>query len=187
MTTDRPGFRAATALLLGAVVALGAAGCQREVIASSDGRPMPPKPTQAPEAPPGIQPDRLLLVVSQSANDSDGNGYEDQFSVTAGLFARAHPTAFAAEGTFVFTLWKQGEVHRAGATAIAEWRFDSAAIPAIVKPWGAGYDFRVSLLDAGSDRLPRTACDLRGRFEPADGAVPVRASDEVRPVVVGRR
>jgi hypothetical protein len=155
---------------------------------TSDGRPMPPEPKRTPPAPQSAAPNRMMLLVGRKAQDTDGNGYPDLVTVEIALFAQPHPTSVEAPGRFVFTLYRLGAAHDPEVPPLREWVIESdvAAKSRAQALYGTCYRFRLSLLDAGSDRLPTMQADLRGRFEPAGGGDPVPASDEVRLVQLGR-
>lgn len=177
------------ALLALLALLLGVAGCQTESVVTNDGRPLPPDPRPAPPVPRGAQPNRMILLVGRKPDDSDGNGYPDLIRVETALFAQPHPTSMSYDGAFVFTLYRLGETRQPGAVPLAEWRIagDEQRDALARAPYGACYRFRLSLLDAGVDERPVEQADLRGRFEPAGGGPAISASDEVRPVVIGRR
>jgi len=163
------------------------AGCTTEVT-TSDGRPLAPEPRAARVVPAGAVPNQMTLVVGPKPLDANGNGYPDQIQVVTTLFSVPHYTGIEWDGAFVFTLYKRGDAGRAGATPIAEWRFEGVASRAAVETSmiGRGYRFDLSLLESGTDRLPPTTADIRGRFEPADGNPVVHASNQAREVQLGR-
>lgn len=162
-------------------------GCQTK-ITGGDGRPLPPKPRPAPEVPAGAVANRLTLLVAQMAEDSDGNGYPDALRASCALFAWPHPSSIHAEGAFVFTMHRLGQSRDPTAKPIAQWRFepDQSRAAQARDLYGACYQFRFSLCDAGGDRMLETMGDLRAHFEPVDGGPIVKCSDEVRTVRVGR-
>lgn len=170
--------------MLGAMMC--AFGCTTQTI-SSDGRPLPPKPRAVTHHDVTGPVERMMLIVGQNVQDSDGNGFPDTISVSAGLFTNPATIAVPGTGSFVFTLYRQGAVHDAGVAPVARWRIDGAALTVHErqKPWGIGYDFELSLLQQGGDRMSASACDLRGVYVTDDGRT-IRSSDEVRPVQVGR-
>ena len=192
---DGPGT-AARAVGVGAGVAVGfvlalalalETGCQTERVVTRSARPPAARPHPAPRMPSGTEPSRMALFVGQPG-DADGNGYPDLIQVEAALFADEYPIAFAAEGSFVFTLYRRGHARNREAEPIREWRFGpeetSARLMGAI--YGRGYRFALSLLDDGTDRYRTMEADLRGRFEPADGGAAVHTSDEVRRVQLGR-
>lgn len=177
--------RSSALAFLGATTLL--AGCASQTVTTSDGRPMPPKPRAVEPPPPGSPVERMMLVVGQNVQDTDGNGYPDTLMASVGLFTEPATVAIPADGSFVFTLYRQGEANLRDVRPVAQWRFDAetAATRVARKPWGTGYDFELNLLAQGGDRMKSTACDLRGTFVRADGTS-VQSSNEVRPVRVGR-
>ena len=183
MTTSR-GMIVISLASAGLVVA----GCQTQTI-SSDGRPLPPKPNAAPVAPVDAVPTRMLMFVGQRADDSDGNGFPDQLRASVGLFAPNYDLAVARRGTFTFELFRLGDFGQPGTEPLRTWTFDpDVSAPFVTsKPWGQGYDFTLSLLDGGSDRLAPLTVDLRARF--VDEATGSRAtvSNEPRTFRIGAR
>ena len=175
----------------GACVMWGALmlGCQTERVRTSDGWPLPPDPKPAPVVPAGAEPNRMTLIVSQKPDDADGNGYPDQIQVACALFAYPHPTSLSADGAFEFVLYRRGESGFVEAEPLATWRLEQdALVRARARAlYGECYRFQLSLLDAGTDRLPAMQGDLRGTFIPTNGDPPIPCSDEVRPVQIGRR
>jgi hypothetical protein len=172
-----------------ALLAALSAGCQTERVMTSDGRPLPPEPRAAPRAPEGVTPNRMLLLVSQRPEDTNGNGFPDNIRVETALFSHPHPTALEVDGTFVFQLFKMGESNRPDAEVVAEWRVPATADDRARAAYGLCYRFGLSLItdDAEGDLLPRMQGDLRGSFEPTAEGPPVSASAEVRMVNLGLR
>ena len=175
-------------LLLIATIA-GTAGCQTERVASNDGLPLPPKPKKVKLPPPGALPREMMLLTGNFNDDTDGNGYPDLLNVSSALRADESITV-PAEGSFTFTLWRQGDVRRQGAEPIAVWVFGEEATRAAraVGMTGIVYKFRLNLLDVADDRMPSTPADIRASFLPAgkDESFRIYTSDEVRSVRVGR-
>ena len=164
-------------------------GCATERVIS-DGRPMPPKPRSAADARTGNTPNQMSLIAGPKPDDSDGNGYPDLIHVSAALFDTTVPgsTSMPADGAFVFTLFRQGDIRRPSATPLGEWRFDAADVGAYRGRalYGVNYQFALNLLDVRSDAMPPIQADIRGRYEPSVGGAPVHTSDEVRRVQLGR-
>lgn len=163
-----------------------AVGCQTTVV-TSDGRPMPPTPRAARAVPESVPPDRMVLLHAQKAVDTDGNGYPDQIEVLCSLFADGFNASIEWDGAFAFELYRMGDAHRPDAKPIAAWRYETPAVEQarVLASYGPCYRFNLSLIEAGSERVPSQHGDLRGRFEPAGEAAAINASDEVRPVQVG--
>ena len=168
-------------------LALGG-GCQTERVVTSDGRAMPPSP-RTPTPAPADLPARSMYLQPFPPIDGDGNTFPDLIPIETRLWADLRYASLEADGAFVFTLYRRGEAGRDGAEPIAEWRIEGEAVAAgrAPSPVGVRYLFRLSLLETGTDRLPPTHADLRGRFEPADGGPIVHTRDGVRPVQIGRR
>lgn len=180
------GARAAAWMLLVAGACVLMSGCSTEVT-TSDGRPMPPEPKSSPPPPVNAEPNAMALLVGLKPTDSDGNGYPDLLTVQAYLYAKPHPTSLYEPGEFVFELYRQGKSSRTG-EPIASWRFSSAeaeAAQSYSRLFERGYTFKLSLHEAGTDRLPLTTANLIGRFEPADGDAPVESTG-VRVIQIGR-
>lgn len=146
----------------------------------SDGPPPAPRPTvREVPAPRGLTPDRLVLAVSDTPLDRDGDTYADTFEATVYLFASRADLPFHADGSFRFVL-----IGRTG-ERLAEWTLDGQQIAdsrmrTIV---GEGYTFRLDLNDADGDRIDARRATLLAAFTPTGMPTPVSASTSVR---VGR-
>ena len=92
------------------------------------------------------------------------------------------------DGTFVFLLFVSGEVGRANAQPIRQWRIEGAELQRAQarSAFGESYQFKLSLLADGTDTLPIAAADIVCRFEPADGRDPVYAG-QISSIQLGRR
>jgi hypothetical protein len=179
------GSRGLAALL--AILCAALAGCTTERVVTSDGRPLPPEPRRAKAPPRSAVPNRMILVLGPT-EDTDGNGFPDRIPATVALFAEPHATSVEADGTFVITLWRQGDSRREDAVPIAEWRIVTREEQPAASWYGPCYQLRLSLFDgAPTDVMPAMTGDLRGRFEFASGIDPLSSSDELRPVRLGRR
>jgi hypothetical protein len=163
-------------------------GCQTERVTTSDGRPMPRKPTAAPRTPDDAQVNRMAFMVSSKPEDTSGNGYPDLILVTVALFSLPHPISIHADGVFEFALYERGRARDPNAAPLAEWRMEGEAVRQAhaVAGYGPCYQFGLSLHDAGGDVFPLTSADLRCTFHPADGSPPVQ-SDGVRSIQIGSR
>jgi hypothetical protein len=169
------------------IMLFAAPGCTTERVTTNDGRPLPPEPRR-PKAPPSTAvPNRMILVLGPT-EDADGNGFPDLIPATVALFAEPHATSLEADGTFILTLWRQGEALRAGTTPLAEWRILTSEQTSAASWYGPCYQVRLNLFDAAeSDVMQAMTGDLRGQFEFASGAEPISSSNELRPVRLGRR
>lgn len=182
----RPGTRPCWAfgLLTVLLVVCGSTGCQ--VTTETEGAPLPVR-RDAPQNPSGIQATRMLFAVESKPADTNGNGYPDTIHATVMLFRPPHPTPFWEAGRFVFALYPHRQVHQPGVEPIAEWIVE----PDVVRESraftdiGETYQFRLSLLEHRSDRMPLMSADFICRFEPLDGRTPVHSSG-VRTVQLGR-
>lgn len=159
------------ALVPAACLALcvGAGGCVYD-----DDRP-PPRPAPRPlniAEPPGLEVEHIVLSTDQFAVDSDGNGFADSFRVYVYLFPdeTVYPKPVHRSGSMLFTLTDQD-----GKT-LAEWVLGPGQLAEAQDPTLPlkGYSAKLSLLDAGSDRLNITQADLTCRFIP-EGGQAVRA------------
>lgn len=165
--------------------------CKTSSVTSSDGRPLPPVPHEAAPAPAGAQANTMAFFVSSKPDDSNGNGFPDLIKVTVALFAQPHPTAVQASqgGSFVFTLFPQGQTGLPGVKELGMWSLEGDAVTRALAraQYGPCYQFRLSLLEsAGGEFLQLDRADLVCRYVPPGEAQVVR-SDGVRTIQVGRR
>ena len=176
------------ALAVGVLVLMS--GCQETVQSGGFGeRPLPPDPRPASDIPVGARPDALVMNMSPTALDTNGNGYPDQMHATVHMFDRRFAPPMHAEGTVIFRLFAGGESSRADARPLREWTITGEALARTRSrsQFGACYQFRLSLLDQGrSDEFPHGYGDILAVFEPADGGPEVR-SGETSTVQLGRR
>ncbi len=158
---NRPCRLALTPAILAAICC---AGC----IVEETGRPR--RPTRPPQPQPEWAVPDSLLVVAPLPDDLNGNGAPDTFMVTAYLFDSRNPPSIRVPGHFVFSLAGPG------GKPLREWTFSQEETEKALRGSAAGpsYHFSISLLDAGTDDLPRQQADLNVTFLPASGA-PVRA------------
>jgi hypothetical protein len=153
------------------------------------GRPLPPRTRPLRPAPPGARADALLLSVTPTPDDTNGNGYPDLIFATVHLFDRRYPPSIAEDGAIVFRLYAAGTVGTPGAGPIRTWRYEGGSLRAVRQnaPIGVCHMFRPSLLEGGgTDVLPIASADLVCCFEPADGR-PVLYAGETGTIQVGRR
>jgi hypothetical protein len=162
--------------------------CQTERVTTSDGWRMPPAPRSAPTPPASARADRMVFTVGSKPDDTNNNGFPDGIQVSVALFSSQHPTALRQDGTFAFTMYRQGEFGAAEAKPMYEWKLSKEQVlnGQTQTYVGPSYLFQVSLLDMGTDRLPLERADLVCRFEPSDGSAAVH-SDGVRSIQIGRR
>lgn len=150
------------ACLIASAVGLLLAGCV------ADG-PQPPPRTQprSIDIPSGLKVTTVVLAADQYPIDTDNNGFVDTFGVNVFLFPRRDefPLPIHADGTFIFELLDRQE------NVIVRWNFDPELVAqARTSPLpGPSHQFRLSLLDHGSDQYPRTRTQLRSTFIPVDG------------------
>jgi hypothetical protein len=133
---------------------------------------MPPEPRPGPRTPADARADALVIQVAAKPRDTNGNKYPDLIEVMANLFATPHPMPLHEDGAFVFQMYPSGTVDQPDAAVLREWRIEGAALErarAMNPLFGPSYQFNLSLLDGGTDRLPLMAADLVVWFEPADG------------------
>lgn len=179
-----------SAMVVACMAALSiVAGCETTNVQSSDGRPLPPEPRPAPTTPANAKVNSIALQVGAKPTDTNGNGYPDLIRVEAYLFARPHPSPTYEDGAFRFRLFYRGQTDLPGAEPIAEWRFEAEALEEcrrVTSLFGPGYQFGLSLLEAGGEEHALCGADLSCQFEPADGRPPVAASG-VRSLQIGKR
>ena len=161
--------------------------CQTDHVTTSDGRPMPPPPRQAPVVPADALVNTIVTQVGAKGIDTNGNGYPDEIRVISHLLSDPHPTPLFEPGTFVYQLFTSGDATRADASPLAAWTFSPAEAQQARtgSTLGPAYAFRLSLLQSGAEKLPPMLADLTCRFEPADGREPVR-SRSVYSIQLGR-
>lgn len=135
--------------------------------------------------PPAQQPAMIVptvvdLAATRYARDSDKNGYADEVSATAFLFAPPHDTPLTIAGEFRFSMVKLD------GTPFGTWTFDAAKSAAAVERLlpGPGYRFRLSLLEHGPDTIPSEDVQLWCVFKPASGD-PVQSRSPIR-ITVGQ-
>lgn len=170
------------------VAAANLTGCQVERVSSSDGRPLPPPPREAPVPPPAAKANQMAFFVGTKPDDTNGNGYPDLIAVTVMLVAAPHPTPIRQDGSFVFMLYEAGSLGQPQAKPLAVWRREGVEIRRAMARALAGpcYQFQLSLLESGGDRLLFDSADLVCRFEPADGSAAVQSTG-VRTIQLGRK
>jgi len=137
-----------------------------------DTRPMPPQPRPGPRTPASAKADALVIQVAAKPRDTNGNKFPDLIEVMANLFATPHPMPMHEKGAFVFQLYPGGAIDDPTAVPLREWRIsgDELEKAKVINPlFGPTYQFALSLLVTGTDRLPLMAADLVAWFEPADG------------------
>lgn len=148
---------------LGIVAASAAAAMIGACVA--DGPQGKPPPRAMPAQPAGTVPTVLEVAATRYAGDSDKNGYADELSVTAFLFAPPRDIPVTVPGAFEFTLsTPEGK-------DMGVWRFDEEASARVIEKLlpGPGYRFRFSLLARGTDEIPTQDVQLSCRFVPAEG------------------
>lgn len=150
-------------MIAGAALAVAAllSGCMVEEKRSG------PRPT--PRQPEGVVPDRIVLS-AELPRDTDGNGFPDTTAVSVFVFDSRYPLAsLKVPGTFEFTLTATG------GRRLAKWNFSEEQTEAAARPAAAGpkYEFELSLLGQGGDRMAQTEAELVGIFTPV-GSAPVR-------------
>lgn len=165
-----------------------AAGCTRSRMTTSYYRPIEPQPRPLPPPPPDARADALVLNVSTTPDDTNGNGYPDLIRADAHLFDTRYPPAIREDGAFVFQLYAAGDVGRGETEPVRRWRIDEEQTPQrlVRSAFGDCYQFRLSLLEEGTDSLPFDSADLVGWFEPADGRTPIYAG-QISSIQVGQR
>ena len=172
---------------LGLLLLGGMTGCQETRIAGFNRR-LPPKPRPLPAVPADARANAIVLNLSAAPLDTNGNGYPDLIHATAHLFDTRYPPAIHQHGAFVFSLYTPGDVGRPGAEPLREWRIADGQLRQSVarSAFGGCYQFRLSLLEGGTDVLPIPWGDIVCRFEPAAGGAPISAG-QVTSIQIGRR
>jgi len=133
----------------------------------------------------------MVFMVGSKPDDSNNNGFPDAIRASVALFSDQHPIAIREDGTFVFTLYHQGQSDAPDARPMAEWRVMSPGGGESIATayYGPCYQFTLSLLDsqsgsAAGDRLPLDRADMLCRFEPSGGSAPFTSAG-VRTIQVG--
>lgn len=132
----------------------------------ADGPRSAPPPHQAPAQPSGLQADKLVATATQIPDDSDRNGYYDTTLVTVYLYGSGFDLPIHVPGAFTFRLTD------ARGKQVALWVFDEARTDAARcrTMVGPGYQFRLDLLDVGTDKFPASEGQLHTSFAPREGA-----------------
>ena len=165
-----------------------APACTESRMTTSYYRPMPPKPRPLQPAPPDARANALVLNVSATPLDTNGNGYPDLIHASAHLFDTRYAPAIPEQGAFIFQMYPSGHAGQPDVKPIRQWRVADEALQQALhrSAFGACYSFRLSLLDDGSDRLEIPMADIVCYFVPDDGGKPTHAGD-VYTVAIGRR
>ena len=142
-------------------------GCQTTKVEFSSARPLPPDPKPAKPVPSGAHANAVALAVEGKPVDSDGNGYPDTIMVSMYLFSLPHASPMFEDGTFVFTLQREGGADRSH--PLGQWRLDVNEVERGRTIYGPSHLARLSLLEIGGDRYPLMSANLHCQFEPADG------------------
>lgn len=114
-------------------------------------------PAREPPRQPEAATPTKIVVYTGWPTDSDGNGFLDEFTVTVYLWDERFVAApLQLPGTFELRAVVPGSATTQERT-IASWVFAGERAAAAQRPATAGpaYEFRVSLLDAGTDRYDR--------------------------------
>jgi hypothetical protein len=101
--------------------------------------------------------------------DSDGNGYLDSFTVTVMLWDETFPAApIRVPGEFAIRLVVPGPEEE---RVLGRRQFDERRTELSLRasPAGPTYEFRLSLLDSGTDRFERIEVEPRIEFLGKDG------------------
>lgn len=166
---------------------LAAVGCGGRRMTEGYYRPLAPLEREIAPCPPDARADKLVLDVSTTPEDTDGDGYPDVIRATAHLFDDRYIPSIREQGEFVFQLFAAGEVGEGEAEPLRRWRVveEPATAPAR-SAFGDCYNFDLSLRAGGASTLSIPTADLMCWFEPADGRSPVYAG-EISPVRMGRQ
>ncbi len=175
----------------GLAVFLAACETTRE---TSDGRPMPPTPRNAPTTPSEAPINAIAVVLGPKALDSNNNLFPDTIQLEAYLFARPYPTPVWRDGTFEFAIYPSGAAPTTGGQPqepLRTWTITPEELRTVRSKSLVGecYAIALSLLvNGGTDRLNMQAVDLVATFKPADGgpAVPLNGvrSMSMAPIAV---
>ena len=156
-------------LFLPVTVAMFILGCQTTNVEFSSARPLPPDPKPAKPVPSSATANAMALAVEGKPADTDGNGYPDTITVSMYLFSLPHASPMFEDGTFVFTLQRDGSADADDSHHLGQWRLNVDEIQRGRTIYGPSHLVRLSLLEIGSDRYPLMSANLHCRFEPADG------------------
>lgn len=159
-------------------------GCVTTV-ETSDGRPMPPQPHDAPATPEASPINALAVVFGAKPLDTNGNMRPDLIQMQIYLFSRPYPRPVWRDGDLEVRLYTPGtarDPRNPGPSPIRSWRVPSSTLQQVRAKSLVGdcYAVSVSLLnDGATDDLGTSAVDVIVRFLPADGSEPV-PMNEVR-------
>jgi hypothetical protein len=167
----------ALAIVCGVALAAGI-GCETSR-QTSDGRPMPPRPRDAPATPTAAPINAMAIVLGPKPVDTNGNLRPDLIQIEAYLFARPHPTPVWRAGTFEFAIYPPGAAgtpERPNPDPIRTWTLGPDRLLELRSRTliGESYSIGLSLLEnAASDDLGMTSVDLLAVWRPVDGGAPV--------------
>jgi hypothetical protein len=167
-----------------AIAALLFGGCQT-VRETSDGRPMPPSPVEAPQTPQAAPINAIALMFGPKPIDTDADGRPDLIEVEVYLFSRPFPSPTYADGSLRFELFAPGAA--GSGQPLGTWQFDAAQLlPRRSRSlFGPCYQVQLNLRAIGLAKVPLDAADLRTSFLPADGGTPVQARSVERIALAG--
>lgn len=163
------------AAVLSVVAVVVAVGCETSR-QTSDGRPMPPTPTQPVATPTTAPVNAIALIFGPKPVELDGDGIPDRIEVDAYLFARPYPQPILAPGVMVFEVYAPGTFAR-GEQPLGEWRIGSEQLVRLAdrSVFGPCFRLRLDLREIGLAPFPLPQLDLRCRFEPSDGGAAVES------------
>lgn len=170
--------RAATVATFSAAAIAFGIGCETSR-QTSDGRPMPPTPRDAPTTPTAAPINAMAVVLGPKPGDTNGNLRPDLIQIEVYLFARPHPTPVWRDGTFEFTIFPSGQAgspDQPNPEPLRSWTFEPDRLLALRSRTliGESYTIGLSLLENGaSDNLGVASVDLLATWRPADGGPPV--------------
>lgn len=143
----------------------------------TEGAPLRNKPKEVVQRP-GTQAQKIVLLVSQFGEDTDGNGFADLYEPSVQLYGGPAdvPVPFHIDGVFTYSLTAED------GTEIANWVFDQAATRASRQTVGnlRIHRFALRVNDVANDRVAARFAALRCTFEPAGDGPKVSS----RPVTV---
>lgn len=145
-----------------------AVGCETTV-ETSDGRPMPPAPTEGMETPDEARINAMALVLGPKPIDTNGNLRPDTIQIEAYLFSRPYPNPRHCDGTFEFEIYRVGGMGREAEKPLRSWSIPPDRLAGMRgrSLVGLNYSIGISLLEGGgSDLIGEQSVDLIAYFTP---------------------